>query len=42
MKIDDLADELSKYKIQNLELVKENKAKEKVIEGFKKLCTELL
>ena len=42
MKIDDLADELSKYKIQNLELVEENKAKENVIEQFKNLCDGLL
>jgi hypothetical protein len=41
MKVDDLADELSKYKIQNLELIEENKAKENVIEGFKKLCNEI-
>jgi hypothetical protein len=41
MRIDDLADELSKYKIQHMELMEENKAKENVIEGFKKLCNEI-
>jgi hypothetical protein len=41
MKIDDLADELSKYKIQNMELMEENKAKENIIEGFKNLCKEI-
>jgi ribosomal protein L24 len=41
MRIDDLASELSLHKTKTACVMRENEAKEKIIEGFKKLCKEI-
>jgi len=41
MRIDDLAAELSLHKTKTACVMRENEAKERIIEGFKKLCKEI-